>query len=181
MSQDEIQLKVRVPEDLKDLVDADSRNNKEVVKAALWNEFGGRKKSALEAKKQHKEEQMQAIQNEIEAEREDKRRVQQEIEAIQAKIERMDEEEVGTTEFVDGLLDELEDASIQHLVPDVIESREEFGRLDESAEELHELAKERAVEQGRTLRTSHFMSYQEASRHSGMQPLVTEAWGDDGE
>lgn len=179
--QNEVELFTRIPEELKDLVDADSRANKEVVKAALWSEFGGRKKSALEAKKQHKLEQLQAIEKEIEAERKDKNRVRSEIEALEAKIERMDEEQVSSIEFVERLLDELEDGDIRHLVPDVITSRDGYDRLDEGADELHELAKERAVEQERPLRESEFMTYEEAQATDGMTDLVTEAWGDDDE
>lgn len=181
MSGQEVQLKVRVPDDLKDLVDADSRNNKEVVKAALWSEFGGRKKSALEAKKQHKLEQLQAIEKEIQAEREDKQRVRSEVEALESKIERMDEEQVSAIEFVDKCLDELENGDTGHLVPDVITSRDDYDRLDEGAEELHELAKERAVEQQRPLRESHFMTHQEAQATDGLTEMVTDAWGDDDE
>jgi len=175
---EEIQLKVRVPDELKDLVDADQRNNKEVVKAALWSEFGGRKKSALEAKKQHKIEQLQAIEREIDKEREDKERVRSEVEALEAKIEKMDEEKVSRQEFVDSLLDELLDGDLGNLVPDVITSREGYDRLDDGADELHDLAKERAVERDLPLRTSSFMTYGDAQAMDGMAPLVTEAWGD---
>lgn len=170
-----------IDEDLWELLDADSRTKKDIVEAALWSEFGGRKKSALEAKKQHKLEQLQAIEKEIESEKEDKQRVRSEIEALESKIQRMDEQQVSAIDFVDQLLDKLEDGDIRHLVPDVITSQDGYQRLDEGADELHDLAKERAVDQERTLRESHFMTYEETQAVNGMTDLVTEAWGDDDE
>ena len=80
-------LGTRIPEELKQLVDADPRTNQQIVEAALWNEFGGRKASALEAKKEHKVRQLEAIQASIGSEEEDLERVKQEIRSIEGQIE----------------------------------------------------------------------------------------------
>lgn len=85
-------LGARIPPELKRLVDADERDNQQVVEAALWNEFGGRKKSALESKKEHKLDQLEAIDASIEAEKKERRRVQEQVDAIDAQIEQIEQE-----------------------------------------------------------------------------------------
>jgi len=85
-------LGARIPPELKKLVDADPRSNQDIVEAALWAEFGGRKKSALEAKKDHKLDQLEAIDASIESEKKERRRVQEQVDAIDAQIERIEEE-----------------------------------------------------------------------------------------
>jgi len=117
----EVQLKVRVPEELKDMVDADGRTNKAVVQSALWSEFGGRKKSALEAKKQHKADQLEAIEASIESDQKEKRRVLDEIRSIEAQIERMEDVDERYRQDLDSLLDQLEDGDLNRIVPALCE------------------------------------------------------------
>jgi len=68
---DKSQVKVYLPDELHQLLNADSRSNSEAVEAALWSEFGGRKKSALEAKKESKLDQAKAIKASIETDQEE--------------------------------------------------------------------------------------------------------------
>ena len=184
--EDQSQLFTRIPDELKQLVDADSRTNKDVVTAALWREFGGRKKSALEAKKEHKQKQMNAIEAEIESEREDLQRIQKEIEAMDSQISKMENETVHYESFLDSLLDDLEDGELKHLPPNVITSREDFENLEKPAEEVHDDVKERAAAQDRDLMTSDFLSYQDAERlgHGEAEPIadaLDDTGGGDGE
>ena len=84
---DEERLVAEIPSELKRLVDADERNNKEVVQAALWREFGGERVSALERRIEQKEKRVALIKDEkagIEAELKEE---QQELEALRAKKE----------------------------------------------------------------------------------------------
>lgn len=76
-------LVAEIPEELKKLVDADERTNKEVVQAALWREFGGERKGALERRA---EEQRQRI-GMLERERNERNR---ELEAANEELERIE-------------------------------------------------------------------------------------------
>lgn len=57
-------LVAEIPEDLKRLVDADSRNNKKVVVDSLWREFGGRKEGALERRIEEIENRLSVVKRE---------------------------------------------------------------------------------------------------------------------
>lgn len=65
MSEDSSQFKVYIPPELHRLVNADARNNGEVAKAALWREYGGEKKGALEQRVEEIEDREENIKNEI--------------------------------------------------------------------------------------------------------------------
>jgi len=47
-TEDRERLVAEIPEELKRLADADERTNQEIVEAALWREFGGERKAALD-------------------------------------------------------------------------------------------------------------------------------------
>lgn len=87
MSEDVEMLSARVPEELKQLVNADGRNNQEVVRAALWREFGGERKSDLERRLEEKENRIAMIQREKNERERELDREQQEAEALRSKLE----------------------------------------------------------------------------------------------
>lgn len=98
-------LVAEIDPELKTLVDKDTRTNRQVVEAALWSEFGGRKKSALEAKRDHKLEQAKAIEASIESEKDDYNRVMSEVDALDAQIEKMEQEGPVYEEDIEAFLD----------------------------------------------------------------------------
>jgi len=163
---DEVMMGVRLPRELKNLVDADSRTNQEVVRAALWREFGGRKKSALEAKKEHKLQQLEAIKAEIESERDDLERVRQEVEAIDSQIEKVEANAVAYEDFLGDVLDDLEHGGLKHLTAEVLQNRDGYEQLDTPPAEMLTDARELAIEQERDLLNTAFMSYQDAQNLS---------------
>lgn len=90
MTTDREMLGVRIPEDLKRLVDADARHNQEAVEAALWDEYGGQRQSAIEKRLEHKEARIVQIKREIadlESELEEVEGEKQSLEAQLAEME----------------------------------------------------------------------------------------------
>ena len=164
VSDDLERIVAEVPSDLKRLVDADKRTNKEVVEAALWNEFGGRKKSALEAKKEHKKDQLKAIEAAIESEKEDYERVKSEIEAINAQIESLKSEDEKYEDDLNALLSELEDGEHDRLIPSMVPVRDIADEHGEDAETVHADLKELAAEQDRRIFNTQFMDPREANQ-----------------
>lgn len=175
---EEVQLKVRVPAELKQLVDADTRTNKDVVQSALWDHFGGRKKSALETKKQHKLDELRAIKASIESEEDDRDRVLQEINAIDSQLEKVNDHEEGYVNACDDLLDQLEAEEIRRLVPTLCEDVADT--YTKQASEVWTDCVDRAAEQERPLYNTQFMTPQEAEATSLRErTLIADAW--DGE
>ena len=83
-------LSARVPAELKRLVDADKRTNQEVVRAALWREFGGERKASIDRRIEEKENRISMIErerNEREREIEEERK---ELEALKAKQDKIE-------------------------------------------------------------------------------------------
>lgn len=76
-----------VPSELKDLVDADSRFNREVVEAALWKEYGGHKKSALEQRVTEQKNRISMIEGEVDARHEELERERRKLEAFREKLD----------------------------------------------------------------------------------------------
>lgn len=81
------QVKVYLPEELHDLLNAEKRSNSEIVESALWTEFGGHRKSALEKRVEEKEKRMETIQEEIENREEELEEQARELEAFKSKLE----------------------------------------------------------------------------------------------
>jgi septal ring factor EnvC (AmiA/AmiB activator) len=108
--EDRQMLSARVPTELKELVDADGRDNQEVVEAALWREFGGQRKGALERRIEEQQRKISLIEserNERERELEEER---QELEALQTKHDALEEKEQEQEEKLQDALDTIEDA-----------------------------------------------------------------------
>lgn len=81
-------LSVRVPVELKALVDADGRTNQDIVQSALWREFGGEnRQSALERRIEEKENRIGMIERERNERERELERLRDDLEALRAKIE----------------------------------------------------------------------------------------------
>lgn len=81
----------RVPAELCDLVRADPRDNQEVIETALWREFGGQRKGAIDRRIEEKKRRISTIEsekNERERELEDE---QHALEALQERREAMED------------------------------------------------------------------------------------------
>ena len=80
-------LGVRVPDDLKALVDADDRTNQEIVEAALWREYGGERQSALERRIEEKKRRISMIESERNERNRELNEMQDELEALESKLD----------------------------------------------------------------------------------------------
>lgn len=88
MSEGSDMLSARVPSELKDLVDADSRSNQEVVRAALWREFGGKRVGDLERRMKEKERRISVVREERERRESELSELQKELNALQEKYDK---------------------------------------------------------------------------------------------
>lgn len=162
MGEPEERLVAEIPGELKRLVDADSRSNKQVVIAALWNEFGGKKKNALETQKELKEQRLQALDEERNALDKNREKLVAEINALDAKIEETQTAEEAYESALDDLLDRLEGGELTRLQPVVCEDvADEHGK---NAEDVWADSKQRAANQDRELYNVDFMAPREARK-----------------
>ena len=93
MSDETEMLSARVPEELKRLVDADERDNQEVVRAALWREFGGERKASIDRRIEEKENRINMIEREKNERERELEQEQTELEALKAKRDKIEGQE----------------------------------------------------------------------------------------
>lgn len=79
------QVKVYLPEELHDLLNADSRSNSEAVEAALWREFGGERQGALDRRIEEKHRRITVIQEEMKDRKDELEEERQALDALRSK------------------------------------------------------------------------------------------------
>lgn len=136
MSEDRVVLAARVPEELKDLVDADTRTNQDVIEAALWREFGGERLGALERRIEEKKRRISTIESERNERERELEQERKELEALQSKLETQKESTDKTRRVLLRKLKRVPDDPEHPLVQDVADE------LDISPEEAIERSKE---------------------------------------
>lgn len=82
-----VMLSGRVPEELKRLVDADKRDNQDVLQAALWREYGGEREGALKRRLEEKRRRRTIVKEERESRDNELDEIDRDIEALEAKLE----------------------------------------------------------------------------------------------
>jgi len=105
----EERLVAEIPQELKDLVDADSRNNKEIVISALWGEFGGERVGALERRIEEKKNRISII----ESERNERGRELDELKEQLEKLKRSKDQLEETTPDIEEVAGELEGVPLE--------------------------------------------------------------------
>jgi chromosome segregation ATPase len=85
-------LVAEIPSELKELVDADPRTNKEIVEASLWREFGGERKAALDRRIEEKERRVSMIESEKNERERELKQERTELEALRTKREKKQSE-----------------------------------------------------------------------------------------
>jgi len=177
MSQREM-LGARIEASLKRLVDADPRENQEVVARALWNEFGGERKSALQTRIEHKEHRIQQIRREIQDLEEELSEVKSEKAALQDQLEDIGSRKEAYQASIDDILDDAEAGRRdERIVPATLgELAKEFAK---DPEQVHEDIKQRAIDQSRRIATTAFVSPMDDSNVE--HGAVGEVWGDSDE
>lgn len=139
-------LAVRVPSELKDMVDVDKRTNQDVVEAALWREFGGEKKSALETRAREKRNRIEQIQQEKEKREEELEDHQKELRAIESKIESVEVKQDAKEKREEKLFESLTSCPANPNNSRVIKVAKELGESPEKVVQrmVEEFDKERA-------------------------------------
>lgn len=94
MSDDEetVMFSGRIPKSLKQLIDADERTNQQVLRDALWDQFGGQRMSDIEREISEKERRLEVVDNEIQPRLNEKETLQNELEALRRKKDRVKED-----------------------------------------------------------------------------------------
>ena len=174
MTDDETLMGVRVPDELKQLVDADQRDNKEVVIAALWNEFGGKRKPVMQSQIDSKREQLNALTQEKQEIKEEEDRVRKKINALESKLDKMQGGEEAYINALDGLLDRLESRDIEHIYPESPEFDEIVNTRPESKQDAFADLKERAKEQEREITNYQFMKAVQARQSMQAEEYIYE-------
>ena len=91
MSEEREMLSARVPSELKRLVDADQRSNQEVMEAALWREFGGQRKGAVERRIEEKERRLSMVTSERKERKREEEKIKEKIAALKEKKRAIEE------------------------------------------------------------------------------------------
>lgn len=105
-------LVAEIPSDLKGLVDADPRDNKEVVIAALWREFGGKRKGVLERRIEEKKRRLSIIESERNERQRELTETKQELENLQERYEAAKSEEAREEEQLTQACEALEGVNL---------------------------------------------------------------------
>lgn len=104
---DKSQVKVYLPEELHNLLNADSRSNSEAVEAALWAEYGGQKKAAIEVRLDNKRTELEAAKGTLEDEQKNVAELRQEVAKLEQMVDTVEDQEAQRIEDIDELLDEM--------------------------------------------------------------------------
>jgi len=107
-SDDYERIVAEVPSELKALVDTGRRDNREIVEAALWAEFGGQKKSALKARLENKQSERKEIEKTLSDDKQHLEAVDQEIERLKRQIDAAENTANAKEEAIEEILAEME-------------------------------------------------------------------------
>lgn len=170
-------LGARIDPDLKKLVDADPRDNQDIVAAALWDEFGGQRQSAIEKRIEHKDRRIMQIKKELGDLEEELSAVKHEKAALERQLEKMQDSTQAYQQALEQVLDARESGEREALlIPATLEDIAKEHGKDPS--EVHQDLKTRAAKQKRELRAADFVPYNSDPEESGW---VADLWGDEGE
>jgi len=171
-------LGARIDETLKRLVDADPRSNQDVVARALWNEFGGERKSAIETRIEHKNHRINQIQSEIEDLEGELEEIKSEKAALEDQLEGIGDRKQAYRDALDSILDAAESGERKkRITPEMLNDVATEHAKD--PEDIHEDIIDRAVEQERRLSTKAFVKPMDDPNIE--HGPVAEVWGDDDE
>ncbi len=180
MSDGEVGFMVELDTDLKRLVDADARTNKEVTHAALWREFGGERQAAIDMRIEHMERREQMVLSEMEDLEEELSQIRSEKQALENKREEMMTEDEAYQQDLNQLLERLEADDLTRLTPELTDVKDVADGTEHSAEEVWEDAKELAAKQQRAIQNVEFMTPREAERLTYEDvELIADAYGGD--
>ena len=116
MTEELVMFSGRVPVELKQLVDADPRDNQEVLKAALWREMGGERMASLERRIEEKKDRINMIEREKNERERELVQERDELDALELKLEK---EESKESELMQDVKEKLENVPLNPENPGV--------------------------------------------------------------
>jgi septal ring factor EnvC (AmiA/AmiB activator) len=128
-----VMMSARIPEELKRLVDADERANQEVLEAALWREFGGQRKGAVERRIEEQKRKISLIESERNERKRELEEERQTLEALKEKHNAIEERQQTQQEDLQDAIDKAKDAP---RTPDNPAIREQAKRVGMTPEEF---------------------------------------------
>lgn len=131
----EERLVAEIPENLKRLVDADERTNKDVVEAALWREFGGERLAPLDRRIEEKKRRLSMLESERNERERELDEEEDELQALKRKRERLEEQKVQESDQLEEAIERLSDAPRDPENPAI---KTQASKLDMTPEELLE-------------------------------------------
>lgn len=161
---DEQRFHVHLDTDLKQLVDADPRTNKEVTHAALWREFGGERKAAIDMRIEHMERREKMVRSEMEDLEEELNQIKSEKQALEHKREEMMTQDEAYEQDLKTLLSRLEEGELNRLTPELKDVKEVAEGTDHTPEGVWADAKQLAARQDRRINNVDFMTPTEAEK-----------------
>lgn len=169
-------LSARVPAELKDLVDADKRDNQDIIRAALWREFGGERKSDIERRIEEKENRLSMIKREKNEREREIQREEQELEALREKLNAVETATEQIDDRLDQLLDEIETDGI-HIYPESEPVTELAREFDSDPDDIIARMKKRAADRDMHIYQTQFMRADMARGTDAK--LITEVYDDE--
>jgi predicted nuclease with TOPRIM domain len=149
-----VQIGPRIPKNLKKMLDGDERPNHEIIEAALWREYGGKKKRLVETQIERKREQLHSIKEEREGLAEEEQSLESEIMALKERLDTLEGKSDALATDLDDILDRMEDG--EHMWPDAGPIEEASAAHGLADTDVLERLKHRAAEQGRAITTHQF-------------------------
>lgn len=182
MTDHQTQFNVRVDPELKRLVTADPRSNKDVTKTALWRELGGQRQAAIDVRIEHKEKREKMIKSEIEDLEEELADIRADKQALLTRREDMMSSDEAYQQDLEDLLARLEEDDLKRLTPELRDVEEVAEGTEHSAQEVWEDARELAAKQERAIQNVEFMTPTEAQKLTYHDvELIADAYGGDDE
>lgn len=176
VSNGEDRFHVHLDKKLKKAIDARPETNKEIAHRALWNEIGGQKKSFLEMKIGHKDEQIAQLENKIADYQEELADEKAEREALVHKRDELNAPDEEYDERLNIILSKAEDGDIPSVVPAAPAVEELASDLGKDPADVHGDLVDRAAKQDRRLYNRDFMQPQEASALSVTDVVLVSEW-----
>jgi len=103
-------LVAEIPEELKRLVDADRRANKEAVIAALWREYGGDKMGALDRRIEETKQRISMVERERNERERELEELREDLKALEAKRDTVESERESEEETLQDAIDKAKKA-----------------------------------------------------------------------
>lgn len=156
------QFNTRIPETLKETIDAHPESNQQIAARALRKEIGLNGQSELDLRIEQKEGRIALVKQEIEELEEELREHESDLEALKQRREEMKTPAEQYDEDLSKLLSKLESGEFDRLIPQMGPVERVASEHGKRPEEVHDDLQDLAVSQDRRIYNTQFMTVREA-------------------